>query len=411
MDFMKIELIGSTAGFVNVPLEAIALEVEDSPFKTEIMNNMLDFSLKCARVCYTEKDFQELLSEKPNQQLLERLIGSGHHSVFEHMTFNLNFKGIPKALAMVLNNEKQYATSEKSARYTKMKDLEPSQRKLYDKWDSRFFELIANQFPEDNFPKLYIKGSDGKRPIDKLAQENARYITSVFTPTKMVHTLNWRQLNFLMNRFEEFVSPNEKRNCSDEYAERLEPSMKSFNSQLSGLKVEEMDNQTDRHLSLFQPVQIQEHFGSDIYSTFYLMSFAGLAQAHRHRTINYNFLDEVKRGAELGFFIPKLILGKSDLEQEWMRDLVSVASYDFPQAQLLSVAERGMIEDFRSKTLLRMCGHAQQEIMENTSATAKKYTAFQEEYGSKSLEPKCIQGQKCTSPCVWGGKNALTRLI
>ena len=40
---MKTELVGSTNGFVNVPLEAIALEVEDSLDRDRIMNDMQKF--------------------------------------------------------------------------------------------------------------------------------------------------------------------------------------------------------------------------------------------------------------------------------------------------------------------------------------------------------------------------------
>jgi hypothetical protein len=407
---MKVSLIGSSNGFVDVSLEKIASYFYDSLEKENIINDMQKFSQNCARVCYTMKDFSDLILEQPSKNLLDRLINSGHHSVFEHINFNFNLHRIPKALAMVLNNEKQYATSEKSARYTKMKDIEPHQKKLYDKWDSIFLDSIAEKYPESELPKMYVKGSDGKRPIDKLAQENARYMTSVFTPTKMVQTINWRQLNFLANRFQGFIEGSEARDCSEEYANKLIPSMNEFNEQTSGLIVSGMDNQTDRDLSLFKPVEIKEYFGPDIYSTKYNLSFAGLAQAQRHRTLNYNILDNVEK-ANFGYFVPALLKGKPDLVKEWHRDLSSVSEYGFPQAQLLQVAERGMIEDFRSKTILRDCGQAQHEIMENTLETAGKYKAFQKKYGENSLKPKCQQEMNCASPCVWGGKKALERII
>ncbi len=404
-DGFDVQLIGSTNNFVDVSLKDIEASVEDSLDRDRIIHEMQKFSQNCARVCYTEKDFNELLTEAPNQKLLERLINSGHHSVFEHINFNFNFRGLPKILAMVFNNEKQYATSEKSARYTQMSDVEEHQKELYDKWMGLLIPEIDRVYPE-------MRDSNAREAnIKKLAQENARYMTSVFTATKMVHTVNWRQLNFLMNRFKGFAEGSEERNCSNEFAQRLIPYMELFNRMVSGLKVEGMDNQTDRHLSLFQPAVSENHFGESVYSTDYDISFAGLAQEHRHRTINYNINGGLELGADKGLFVPPILEGKDYLVSEWMKDVESVTAYDFPQAQLINVTERGMIEDFRSKTLLRNCGHAQWEIMDQTKKTSQEYGAFQDKYGENALKPKCLQGIKCPSACVWTGKKALERLV
>lgn len=72
----------------------------------------------------------------------------GHHSVFDHVSFNLALSNIPKILAMILNNEGMYTTSEKSARYTKMQVSE-RESSLYEKWIKIFSEQI-----EKNIQKL-----------------------------------------------------------------------------------------------------------------------------------------------------------------------------------------------------------------------------------------------------------------
>ena len=82
----------------------------------------LDFSGKSAGICYLPDTLETLFSE-PAEKTEKRTNGnlkSGHHSVFGHATYNLSLEGIPKIIAMILNNEKIYNTSEKSARYTKM---------------------------------------------------------------------------------------------------------------------------------------------------------------------------------------------------------------------------------------------------------------------------------------------------
>ncbi|MCK9595873.1 FAD-dependent thymidylate synthase [Candidatus Pacearchaeota archaeon] len=365
------------------------------------------FSQSNARVCYSEKDWEELMFEGLDERLIDRIKNSGHHSVCEHINFTLYFSKIPKILAMFLNNEKQYATSEKSARYTVMKDIEPKQKEKYDKWMNVFREEISKKYPESEFPKLYIKDGSGKNPVEKLSQENARYMTSVFTPTKMSHTINLRQINFLRGEFEKFV--DEYSNGKNEFKKRLCASMKDFLEETERFDIPNLRNQTDRHLSLLNPRIVEEHFG-DVYSTQYNMSFAGLAQAQRHRTINYHISNDIKKGGNpYGFFIPKIISQNPRLLLDWDKDLEEISKEDYPQAQLVRVNERGTIENFRSKCLLRICGAAQNEIMNNTKEIAEKYSQYKKEY-KNSLSPKCKQGMKCPSPCVWGEK-ALERLV
>ena len=73
---------------------------------------------------------------------------------------------------MILNNEKVYNTSEKSARYTKMQPSK-EEKELYEKWIEIYKEICISAKISKNRRK---KGSE------KLAQENARYLISVFTP-------------------------------------------------------------------------------------------------------------------------------------------------------------------------------------------------------------------------------------
>ena len=168
----------------------------DKKFETNKFN--LETNRKVAGLmgstCYMADDFEKLY-QKTEENILKiaNLVEqNGHHSTFGHSHLTLEISGLPKALAMVLNNEKEYCTSEKSARYTLMKDIEPSQQALYDKWKEIF---------KGKIDKVYGKSQpffdkDGKKST-KLAQENARYMLSVFTPTNMVYTTSFRQLNYL----------------------------------------------------------------------------------------------------------------------------------------------------------------------------------------------------------------------
>jgi len=139
-----------------------------------------------------------------------------------------------------------------------------------------------------------------------------------------------------------------------------------------------------------------------------LMSFAGLAQAQRHRTISYNMLTPGEH-ADYGFYVPEIV-NNNMLMNEWFEDLKEVSKKDFPQAQMVYVRERGNLEDFRSKMILRLCGHAQHEIMLNTGDTAEKYSKHVPEIANW-IKPKCQQGMKCSGNCVWTGKKALERIV
>jgi len=378
-------------------MEAKLYESTGKFAKVEDMKKLAQIA---ARICYSEKDVDGLDQEAYNAQLVDgRLINSGHHSPFEHSHLTFYFNRMPKALAMIFNNERQYVTSEKSARYTVMRDMAADEKKLYDKWMGRLIPLISQEYPE-------MEDKDARfTALKKLAQENARYMTSVFTPTKMMHTLNLRQLNFLLNEFGEYVRKNSS--SQNQFERRLSATMQEFLEQCLGLNIEGLKNQTDRHLSSFN-FQESSHTFSDVYSTQYFMSFAGLAQAQRHRTLGYNSKTP-ELNAPLGFYVPQIIK-ENGAAEEWIEDLENLAEKDFPQAQILLVRERGFLEDFRSKAILRLCGHAQHEIMLNTKETAEEY-ALHVPVVKTWISPKCMQGFSCKEPCIWKGKRALERIV
>ena len=363
----------------------------------------LIFSGKSAGICYLPDTLETLFNE-PEEKTIRRAnmtLKSGHHSVFNHPTYNLSLEGIPKILAMILNNEKMYNTSEKSARYTKMEPSE-EEKVLYDKW----IEIYKNEISKA-YPKI-----DEKR-VQKLAQENARYLISVFTPaTVMEYTVNFGQLNYIVHFFENYINDEEKKSAFDI---KLKEVFKEFIDALPDLKVDELNADIKkRGLSFFATRKDRkEEFGEN-YCTTYLASFAELAQAQRHRTLIYEMtlLEDAK------YYIPPIIKG-TELEDEWLRDMESLKDY-FPQGMLLKINERGTVENFVLKCTERLCGAAQLEIMEQTLDTMNKYleaTKQTNEEIYKYLLPyskgaRCtFPGWKCDSPCVFGGPGAIKRKI
>lgn len=380
---MEIKVIGSTkVGYVLSKEEA------------------LDFSGKSAGICYLPDTLETLFSE-PEEKTKRRYnmnLESGHHSVFGHVTYNLSLEGIPKIIAMILNNEKIYNTSEKSARYTKMQPSE-KEKALYEKWIEIYKSVISKEYT--NFDE---------KKVQKLAQENARYLISVFTPaTIMEYTVSFQQLNFIISWFEDYIA-NEPETT---FSKQLKQAMQQFLNALPDLKIEKLNPRIKgKGLSLFAKRERKEEFGEN-YSTTYLASFAELAQAQRHRTLYY----EISLLKKPQYYIPPIIRG-TELEKEWIKDISSLEEY-YPQGMLLNINERGTVENFVLKCTERLCGAAQLEIMEQTENTMKKYleaTKNNEEIYHYLLPyskgARCtFPGWKCTMPCVFGGKGAMNRKI
>lgn len=381
---MKIKVIASTKVGYNLPKE-----------------EAVDFSGKSAGICYLPDTIETLFAEDSakTKRRVEGNIKSGHHSVFGHPTYNLSLEGVPKILAMILNNEKIYNTSEKSARYTIM-EPSPAEKELYEKWIEIYIKQITNKYPE--FEEKRIK---------KLAQENARCLISIFTPaTVMEYTTNFGQLNYIINWAKDYIEKEK----DTEFSIKLKEVLKEFLKEMPDIEVEGLDSRVkNRSFSLFAKRQNRkEEFGEN-YCVNYLASFSQLAQAQRHRTLSYEItlLDEPK------YYIPPIIKG-TELEEEWIKDISSLKEF-FPQGMLVQVNERGTIENFILKCTERLCGAAQLEIMEQTNEIMKKYLEAvkdnEELYNyllPYSRGARCtFPGWKCTAPCIFGGKNAMNRII
>lgn len=381
---MNIKIIGSTnVGYILPKDEA------------------LKFAGKSAGICYLPHNTEKLFSESEEKTIkrAENTLKSGHHSVYSHSVYNFVLEGIPKILAMILNNEKMYNTSEKSARYTKMEST-GIEKELYEEWIEIYKEKIKEKYTDFDEKKVL-----------KLAQENARGIISVFTPaTTMEYTTDFRQINYIIHWAEDFIENAE----NTLFNQKLKEVLKDFINQMPDIIIPELNSKTkNRTFSLFAKRDRKEEFGEN-YSTNYEVSFSELAQAQRHRTIYY----EMQIKDKASYYVPKIIQN-TELETKWIKDLSSLEN-NFPQAMLVKVNERGTVENFILKCQERICGAAQLEIMNQTKDTLDKYIEKTRNTNKDVYEyllpyskgARCtFPGFKCTAPCVFGGINALNRSI
>ena len=380
--------------------------MEDMKIKIDILPNQflksngtfdkeeaIKLSGKIAGVCYDKEGFSHLQNE-PLEKTMRRVdmtLNNGHHSVYDHIMISFNLQNIPKILAMVINNEHQYTTSEKSARYTPVVRQDGSiitedEEKLYNKWIEIF--------------KLKIKAEYGDvfndSKIQKLAQENARYLVTVFMPTQMIYSTSLRQINYIASWMLKYIDEADKSNV---FESKLATYMQQFVNALDEVNVLEgglMKNEKSRSISLFGKDldKKEEHFG-DVYSTLYKGSFAQLAQAHRHRTLDYQI--EMLDNKE--YFVPPIIQDDPTLVDEWLGDMHLVERVN-PQGELVKISEVGKYQDFILKCKERLCSAAQLEIMKQTQETLLKYKKALEESGSPLASDieKYSHGARCTFP-------------
>jgi len=367
-----------------------------------------------ANICYTQKSFDEIISEDESKTK-DRAEGNKenkHHSVFGHDYISLYFEGIPKIIAMMINNEKDYNTSEKSGRYTVMFGNE-KENELYNKWRARFESMIKEYYPNEKY-------LDDKM-IKKKALENARYLLSLFMRTKMEYTVSYRQLNYLHTFAERMI--NEP--TTNPLIVALKPYLEEFKDTLesTGFITKGMNEYRNREYSLFADFNdYEEQFGR-AYSVNYDLSIPALADIQRHRTLDYQFsLPEEKK-----FFVPPIIEATHpELVDEWLYDISNIS--EFPQGMMVNVNETGKWENLILKMYERVCTAPQLEVMRITRETYLKYlNALRQKVQNgtatkgdlhvlSELEkydgPRCtFPGFNCPQPCEFAEGVKLTRKI
>ena len=398
--------------------KVIGLTVETDGMTPEQLEQAKIFSGKNAGICYMQDSYFDSTVSDPNRALprFKTTVNNAHHSIADHVRIEVVLEGISKMLAMVLNSLQDYATSEKSGRYTVMTGNSERECELYDKWCKIYEECILNEDPFID-PKL----------AKKLAQENARYVLSVFTrSTSMGYSTSLRQWNYIYDWCQKYLNQYMQR-----YYKAYVDSMSGGDSKVTivykgtdipvsyfeeqlyfdllklsnfiyeTMYVEDMRDTKDRcfeflsqysgvenhpmrkyDLSCFEPdgytgeylYDENTHSSDDyiglVYNVSYTASFVQIAQAQRHRTLKYFMFSNFRvNGKE--FFIPEIIRD-SEYESEWIEDLKSVEDL-VPQGMLVCVIETGHISDFILKCKERLCGRAQWEIMRQTKLTAERF--------------------------------------
>lgn len=368
--------------------------LEDGKFD---LKRAMSYQGQIGGICYSEDGLMASFSE--NEEKTEKRVNgttSGEHqTVFEHVNVGLYLQDSPKFLNMILNNEHQYSTSERSLRYTTIKEWElPSTFiEFYNKWNDIFFAKIKSAYG----------GIKSDKQIMKLAMENSRYLMPVTIPTEMVHTLPLAQLNRVTNYLMDYRD-NGVNGKKDNLHEQMVPYIDEFIGQLREANVIDdrlLSNRKHRSLSIFgEDLKNTERYFGDVYSTVYESSFASLAQAQRHRTIYYQM--ERLNDDEISYFVPPIISDDPMLTSMWFEDNQYLAKEfgTIPQSEKVIVSEKGTFDNFVMKMKERLCSAAQLEVAMQTEETRDEYYNYLVEQGNdkvSKIEPY-MNGARCTFP-------------
>lgn len=349
---------------------------------------VIDYSGKAAGECYETEGWDKLSIENPEktQKRVNSNLFDGHQSPYEHPVVGMNMINIPKILAIVLNSERQNATSERSFRFTKVSEerdlnITDRERNLYNKW-MKIFEIKIQSLYGNVFDETRVK---------RLCQENSRYLMTVFLQTQMIHTVPWIQLNKIVSYMNDYINKQNK----TEFEERLSLTFVEFIEELDSLNVLDeraMRNIKHRKLGLFANREVETSYG-DSYSVNYKGSFVLLADHVRHRRVEYGMLFP----KEKNYYIPEILKDEPALVEEWLSDMASVDNL-IPQGQIISINDCGTYNTFIDRLKDRVCSDVQLEIQNiNITMLNEMYAALVAR-GSDLTDDlkKYMNGAKCT---------------
>lgn len=401
------------------------LAVSNEATQHGYIRNLETFSGKMAGICYMKDSYFDsyVSDDEKARSRFDRVIRTGHHSISDHSFITILFEDIPKMTAMILNSLGFYNTSEKSGRYTIMYSTGKN-KELYDKWYQIFYDRILEY--DSNIDKTNTgEASDLLRR--KLAQENARYMLSVFEPSvTMAYTTSLRMWSYIVCMCRDYLDTADH---STEFNKKIYNCIYNLYLQLlltncfsdriidnKSRKFNFLSNQTGYNID-----KTEESVGVS-YLIKYKTSFASLAQEQRHRTLEYFMCFDGSDTTKISFYVPRLLQTEANkkLSDEWLDDL-SLITETYPNAILVNTVEIGNISDFMLKCDERLCGRVMLETMENVRNNLYKFVRapIKSEFMTKEIERHFRDGKVvmkcgntvCKEPCYWGPIKSQNKLI
>lgn len=185
--------------------------------KVELLNYTKNGEMTIAqagKLCYSPVGVDEIskdLDEKSVAKYVKMLSDLGHHSPLEHVSFTFAIEGVSRTLTHQLVRHRIASYSQQSQRYVKLDDFQyiipPSieeneeAKEIFIKAmeaDQKAYLDIVDAIYEKNYKNNIEKGFSEKKAksqAEKMSIEDARYVFPNACETKIVVTMNARNLN------------------------------------------------------------------------------------------------------------------------------------------------------------------------------------------------------------------------
>lgn len=166
-----------------------------------------------AKLCYSPSGIEELmdgLDSNTVQKFLSKLMEMGHESPIEHVSFTFGIEGVSRSLTHQLVRHRVASYSQKSQRYVTESQFEyvvppqidqiPEARKLFIdamEQDQKTYDQLVTIMKAARL-KEFMDGGDSEKvalgKAEKTAIEDARYVLPNACETKIIATMNAREL-------------------------------------------------------------------------------------------------------------------------------------------------------------------------------------------------------------------------
>lgn len=163
-----------------------------------------------AKLCYSKSEIGTLMDNLTDEKVcefLDRLSNLNHASPTEHASFTFGIEGVSRSFLTQISRHRLASLSVQSQRYVDMTnagfvmpeefaDDEPASKTFE---DAVGYALKSYEGLRKYLTVRYIQSGMDTKSAEKKAQEDARYVLPEACCTKMIITMNARELNHFFN--------------------------------------------------------------------------------------------------------------------------------------------------------------------------------------------------------------------
>lgn len=164
-----------------------------------------------AKLCYSAVGVDEIMEKMDDEKtykFLDMLMSYGHESPIEHVSFTFAIEGVSRSLTHQLVRHRLASYSQQSQRYVKLNQFEfitPPDIAEDEKANSIFVDAMQNaQKAYDELTNIlkskYVESGMAESAAEKKAIEDARYVFPNACETKIVVTMNARELKHFFEK-------------------------------------------------------------------------------------------------------------------------------------------------------------------------------------------------------------------